>query len=83
MELRRFAPSCPGLRLRQARGAVGFDAAHDCPNAGYPSAALPCTCRLALCRYILRLPPVVAMSRAELVSWLGPTVQRYITGDAD
>jgi AcrR family transcriptional regulator len=33
---------------------------------------------LALCRYVLRLPPVVEMSRDEVVWWLGPTVQRYI-----
>ena len=33
---------------------------------------------LALCRYVLRLPPVVEMSRDEIVSWLGPTVQRYL-----
>jgi AcrR family transcriptional regulator len=36
---------------------------------------------MALCRYVLRLPPVVAMSRAEVVAWLGPTLQRYITGN--
>jgi AcrR family transcriptional regulator len=35
---------------------------------------------LALCRYVLRLPPVVAMSRDEVVDWLGPTVQRYLEG---
>lgn len=35
---------------------------------------------IALCRYVLRLPPIVAMSRTEIVAWLGPTVQRYITG---
>ena len=34
---------------------------------------------LALCRYVLRLPPVVAMPRDEVVSWLGPTVQRYLS----
>jgi AcrR family transcriptional regulator len=34
---------------------------------------------LALCRYVLRLPPVVDMSRDEVVTWLGPTVQRYLT----
>jgi AcrR family transcriptional regulator len=34
---------------------------------------------LALCRYVLRLPPVVAMSRDEIVAWLGPTIQRYLT----
>jgi len=35
---------------------------------------------LALCRYVLRLPPVVAMSHDEVVAWLGPTVQRYLDG---
>ena len=35
---------------------------------------------LALCRYVLRLPPIAAMSRDEIVAWLGPTVQRYLTG---
>lgn len=33
---------------------------------------------LALCRYILRLPPVVAMTEDELVRDVGPTVQRYL-----
>ncbi len=33
---------------------------------------------LALCRYVLRLPPVVAMSHDEIVNGLGPTVQRYL-----
>ena len=32
---------------------------------------------MALCRYVLRLPPVVEMSRDEIVEWLGPTIQRY------
>ena len=35
---------------------------------------------LALCRYVLRLPPVVAMSRDDVVAALGPTVQRYLEG---
>jgi AcrR family transcriptional regulator len=33
---------------------------------------------LALCRFVLRLPPVVEMSRDEVVEWLGPTIQRYL-----
>ena len=33
---------------------------------------------LAWCRFVLRLPPVVAMTRAEIVDWLGPTIQRYL-----
>jgi AcrR family transcriptional regulator len=37
---------------------------------------------LALCSYVLKLPPVVEMSREEIVSWLGPTVQRYLDSSA-
>lgn len=32
---------------------------------------------MALCRFVLKLPPVVGLTRAELVDWLGPTLQRY------
>jgi AcrR family transcriptional regulator len=32
---------------------------------------------MALCRFVLRLPPVVALTREELIGWLGPTLQRY------
>jgi tetracycline repressor-like protein len=28
----------------------------------------------------LRLPPVVDLSRDELIEWLGPTLQRYALG---
>ncbi|MEE1766045.1 MULTISPECIES: TetR/AcrR family transcriptional regulator [unclassified Streptomyces] len=34
---------------------------------------------LALTRYVLRFRPTVALSREEIVEWLGPTVQRYLT----
>jgi AcrR family transcriptional regulator len=37
---------------------------------------------LALTRYVLRLPPVVAMDQAAVVEWIGPTLQRYFTGNA-
>lgn len=33
---------------------------------------------LAWCRFVLRLPPVVTMERAEIIGWLGPTIQRYL-----
>lgn len=33
---------------------------------------------MALCRFVLRLPPVVGMTRDEIVEWLGPTIQRYL-----
>ena len=35
---------------------------------------------MALCRYVLRLPPVVALDRAALIGWLAPTIQRYLIG---
>ncbi|MEV0171890.1 TetR family transcriptional regulator [Streptomyces sp. NPDC050803] len=34
---------------------------------------------LALTRYVLRLPPAVALSGEEVVAWMAPTVQRYLT----
>ncbi|MGW8353136.1 TetR/AcrR family transcriptional regulator [Streptomyces wedmorensis] len=37
---------------------------------------------MALARYVLRLPPAVEMSTDEIVAWLGPTVQRYLTAEA-
>jgi hypothetical protein len=35
---------------------------------------------LALCRHILRLPPVVALDVETLVSTVSATIQRYLTG---
>ena len=35
---------------------------------------------LAVTRYILKVPPVVVMDRAEAVRLLGPTMQRYVVG---
>lgn len=34
---------------------------------------------LALTRYVLRFPPAVELAREEVVAWLAPTVQRYLT----
>ncbi|MFC7977698.1 TetR family transcriptional regulator [Streptomyces cinereoruber] len=34
---------------------------------------------LALTRYVLRMPPAVELTRAEIVAWLAPTIQRYLT----
>jgi AcrR family transcriptional regulator len=34
---------------------------------------------IALCRLVLQLPPVVDMTRDEVIAWLGPTIQRYLT----
>ena len=35
---------------------------------------------LALCRYVLKVPPVVAMTPEQIISGVGPSLQRYITG---
>jgi AcrR family transcriptional regulator len=35
---------------------------------------------LALCRAILRLPPVAESTPGELAALVGPTIQRYLTG---
>lgn len=35
---------------------------------------------LALCRAILRLPPVANLDAAALATRIGPTIQRYLTG---
>ncbi|WP_346537454.1 TetR family transcriptional regulator [Micromonospora sp. DPT] len=37
---------------------------------------------LAFTRYIVGLPPMVDAAPAELVAWVGPTLQRYLTGTA-
>ena len=36
---------------------------------------------LALCRYLLKIPPVAEMSVEELIRQVGPTVHRYAVGD--
>jgi len=35
---------------------------------------------LAFTRYVLKLPAVVTMTADEVVAWLSPTVQHYLTG---
>ena len=33
---------------------------------------------MAMCRFVLKLPPIVAMSDDDLVHWLAPALQRYL-----
>ncbi|BDU03959.1 TetR/AcrR family transcriptional regulator [Nocardia cyriacigeorgica] len=35
---------------------------------------------MALCRFVLAFPPLAGMTRQEVVAWIGPTIQRYLTG---
>ncbi|MCZ7458712.1 TetR/AcrR family transcriptional regulator [Streptomyces sp. WMMC940] len=36
---------------------------------------------MALARYVLRIPPAVDMTRDEVIAWLAPTIQRYLTAE--
>lgn len=38
---------------------------------------------LALTRYVLRLEPLASAVPVSVISWIGPTVQRYLTGQLD
>jgi AcrR family transcriptional regulator len=51
-------------------------------SAAAPRAGLIATqlLGLALCRYVLKLPPVVGLSRAEVVRRVAPAVQGYLDG---
>jgi AcrR family transcriptional regulator len=35
---------------------------------------------LVVTRYVLCLEPIASMSREDVAAWIGPTVQRYLTG---
>ncbi|AKJ13142.1 TetR family transcriptional regulator [Streptomyces incarnatus] len=54
-----------------------------CPDPEQvPARAALCAAQLlglALTRYVLRLPAARELTREELLAWLGPTVQRYLT----
>jgi AcrR family transcriptional regulator len=36
---------------------------------------------LALCRYVLNVPPVVAMRPEQIIKYVGPVLQRYLTSE--
>jgi AcrR family transcriptional regulator len=38
---------------------------------------------LALCRYVLKLPPMVRLAREDIIRTIGPTIQRYLCGKLD
>jgi AcrR family transcriptional regulator len=50
-------------------------------NAGERAGLVACQLLgLALCRYILKIPPVAEMSPEEIIKHMGPTIQRYASG---
>ena len=77
------APAAQQMReIFQAQLAPVVAAAgpHD-PTTAATRAGLVATQMLgfALCRYVLRLPPVVDLDRDAVLRWLAPVIQRYLT----
>src|SRR4029453_10163492 len=63
----RFVPGVAGVGGRaEAAGRAGLVASQ--------------LLGLALCRYILKIPPVAEMSAEQIVKHIGPTIQRYASG---
>ncbi|MFC0507269.1 TetR family transcriptional regulator [Micromonospora costi] len=65
-------------QLTAAVATFGTDPAGTAQRAGLVAAQI---LGLALTRYIVRLPPMVEMAPEELVAWVAPTLQRYLTGN--
>ncbi|MEU4390971.1 TetR family transcriptional regulator [Kribbella sp. NPDC023855] len=76
--------SMPGRQPVSASMPGGQLARASMPSEVATRAGLVATQALgfALCRYVLALPPVAALTRPEAVAWLGPTITRYLTGTA-
>ena len=66
-----------GAQVARAVATVVDDRAEAATRAGLVSTQM---LGLALCRYILRLPPVVALDLDTLIATVSDTVQRYLTG---
>jgi AcrR family transcriptional regulator len=64
-------------QLTPALFALTGDAVEAAERAGLISTQM---LGLALCRNILRLPPVAALAPETIVARVGPTIQRYLTG---
>lgn len=66
-----------GAQVARAVAAVVDDPAEAPVRAGLVATQM---LGLALCRHILRLPPVVALDAEALIASVSGTVQRYLTG---
>jgi AcrR family transcriptional regulator len=63
-------------QVRQVAAIIVPDPSEAATRAGLVASQM---LGMALSRYVL-LPPVVALADEQVVGWLGPTVQRYLTG---
>jgi len=66
-----------GAQVAKAIATIVDDRAEAATRAGLVSTQM---LGLALCRYILRLAPVVALDLDTLIATVSDTVQRYLTG---
>jgi AcrR family transcriptional regulator len=66
-----------GAQVAKAVGTIVDDRAEAATRAGLVSTQM---LGLALCRYILRFAPVVALDLDTLIATVSDTVQRYLTG---
>jgi AcrR family transcriptional regulator len=66
--------------LRKVVSSLGFD-----PDVRAARASLVASqiMGLVMARYVLRLEPLASASPESLVAAIGPTVQRYLTGDVE
>jgi Tetracyclin repressor-like, C-terminal domain len=64
-------------QLVPAANTIVADPAEAAGRAGLVASQL---LGLALCRHVLRLPPVASLAPATIVAQVGPTIQRYLTG---
>ncbi|MDG4761098.1 TetR family transcriptional regulator [Micromonospora sp. WMMD710] len=67
-------------QLTAAVSTFGTDPAMTARRAGLVASQI---LGLAFTRYIVRLPPMVDVEPDELVAWIGPTLQRYLTGQPE
>jgi AcrR family transcriptional regulator len=65
---------------REVLGRIASVAAPDRPEMR-ASLAGSQVVGLAMARYIVRVPPLAGADREEIVAAVGPTVQRYLTGE--
>jgi len=66
-------------QLTPVVAAAGHDPASAAVRSGLIATSI---LGLALCRYVLRLPPVVALGPDAVVGWLGPVIQAYLVDPA-
>ena len=64
--------------LRRVVATLGFDADERAARASLVASQL---IGMVMVRYVLRLEPLASASPESVVAALGPTVQRYLTGD--